>query len=241
MFRADAVKRMLVPFASPRRAAHCCSLGWERWNRVSQVSKECCERSPCNKLPNRAFGAMKSEMRFLSVAIALVAVASCGRDTLDPAHAGKMWIMNPREQEQMVAALSNAHIPFEAHEVAGNGKEIWYDARLQDEVLRIRDELFGTPPPNGRNMQLRAEDAALFSEEMRKVGAAFRTGTFHGGQYVAWDSESDQPADAALTKLRISSQTLEEMKRIRELSDAEKTPRTNRSSRSREERAPAER
>lgn len=165
-------------------------------------------------------------MRLSFVVILFIALVGCGQRALDPVHTGKMWIADPAEREQMIVALSNARIHSEVHEGQENRKEIWYDTRFQEQVLRIRDDLFGIAPPNGRNMALRPDDEAAFAEEMRKLGAAFRTGTFHDGKYVAWDAESDEAADLVLEKLSISPETIAENKRIRELVDAERRNRT---------------
>jgi hypothetical protein len=184
---------------------------------------------------------MKLVMRSILIPSLTTALLGCGSDALDPAHAGKMRLYAAHEQEQMKAALSNAQVPFEVHEDAGGKEEIWYDSRLQEQVLGVRDELFGISPPIGRNISLGSERAAVFAEEMRRRGAAFRTGTYHGSQYVAWEPDSDEAADAALEAACASSEMLTEMRRTRKLADAEQSDRTSRSSRSREERAPAER
>ena len=216
---------------------HSLTKQWSRRGETSALSL--CRITPRGSL--LSFGFMKVLVRSSFLAILFIALVGCGQPALDPAHTGKMWIADPAEHEQMIAALSNARIHSEVHEAAENRKEIWYDTRFQEQVLRIRDDLFGAAPPNGRNMALKPDDAAVFAEEMRKLGAAFRTGKFHGGKYVAWDAESDGAADSVLEKLSISPETIAENKRIRELVDAEPEDRTNRSSRSREERAPAER
>jgi len=180
-----------------------------------------------------AFGLMKSVMRSILIAVLATALLGCGRDALDPAHTGKMRLYDPQEQEQMKAALSNARIPFEVHKDASGKEEIWYDSRLQEQALSVRDELFGVPPPIGRNIALSVERTAVFAEEMRRRGAAFRIGTYHGSQYVAWEPDSDAAADAALEADCVSSEMLTEMRRTRKLADAEQSDRTNRSGRSR--------
>jgi hypothetical protein len=141
----------------------------------------------------------------------------------------------------MKAALKKARIHFGVRTGEGGEEEIFYDSEIQDEVIRVRNELFGVPPPIGRNIALGRDGTAVFAQEMRKLGAAFWTGTYHGSQYVAWKPESDETADAALEAACVGSEMLSEMRRQRELADAEQADRTNRSSRSREERAPAER
>jgi hypothetical protein len=169
---------------------------------------------------------MMDPMRSSIIAILLFALLGCGHRALDLAHAGKMWIADPAEREQMIGALASAGIHSEVHDGPDNRKEIWYDTRFQEQVLRIRDDLFGVAPPNGRNMALKPHDAAIFAEEMRKLGAAFHTGTFHGGNYVAWGADSDEAADLVLAKLSINPETISENKRIRELEDAERENRT---------------
>jgi len=184
---------------------------------------------------------MKSVTLSIVIAAYAVVLLGCGSDALDPADAGKIRLYDPQEQEQMKAALSNAGIQFEVHRDTGGAEEIWYQSRLQAQVLRIRDEVFGVPPPIGRNIALGSQRTADFSEEMRKRGAAFRTSAYHGNQYVAWEAQNDEAADAALEAVRVSTEMLTEMRRQRKLADAEQTNRTDRSSRSREERAPAQR
>jgi hypothetical protein len=184
---------------------------------------------------------MKMNMRIAFVALAAATLLGCGQDPPDLAHAGRVQFTDPTEQEQMKAALTKAGIHFEVHTSEGGQEQIVYESQLQDEVIRVRNELFGVPPAIGRNIVLSAESTALFAEEMGKRGAAFRTGTYHGSQYVAWAPESDEAADAALEAARVGSEMLTEMRRQRMLADAEQANRTDRSSRSRQERAPAER
>ena len=180
-------------------------------------------------------------MRVAFIALVALVLGGCGQEHLDPAHAGRIHFTDQSEQEQMKAALTKARIHFEVHYNARAEEEIVYDSALQDEVIRTRNELFGVPPPIGRNIGLGPKGTATFSEEMHKSGASFRVGTYHGTEYVAWPPESDEAADSALRVACVDEHMLTEMKRMTKLVDAEQRDRTNRSSRAREERAPAER
>jgi hypothetical protein len=175
------------------------------------------------------------------IALAALVLGGCGQKPLDPAHVGRIHFTDSSEQERMKEALTKTRIHFEVHYNERAEEELVYDSALQDEVRRVTNELFGAPPPIGRNIGLGSERRATFAEEMRKRGASFRIGTYHGSEYVAWPAESDEAADSALRVVSVDEHMLTEMKRMRQLAGAEQRYRTNRSSRAREERAPAER
>ena len=188
------------------------------------------------------FGLMKQRVKLTAGVLLLVAsVAGCGKPKLDSATAEKLHYTDPAEQQQLRSALQSAGIPFEIHRGTGGREEIWYEIRFKDQVTQIRDDVFGVPPPMGRSISLGEERNATFADELKKRNASYWSVTYRDLEFIAWPLESDEAADASLAAIGANSQGFAEMKKMREVADTAARDRTNRSSRPREERAPAER
>lgn len=185
---------------------------------------------------------MKQIMKLATGALLLVAsLTGCGEPPLDSAAAEKLHYADPAEQQRLKSALQRANIPFEIHNGTEGREEIWYESRFSNQVAQIRDDVFGVPPPMGRSVSLGDERNATLVEELKKRNASHWSVTYRNLEFIAWPPESDEAADASLEAIGANPHSLIERKKMREAADAEARDRTNRSSRSRVERSPAER
>jgi hypothetical protein len=186
----------------------------------------------------------KSHMRSIvirSLAIALMttlALCSCGRKSVGENTDESIGYADADEQSRFKEALSRAKIPFEVER--SDGLEVLrYSSRHKAQVTAIQERLFGVPPPGGRNV---TRDLRVRLEvELRKRGVPYRIASYHGSEYLAWEPERDDAVDAVLTTFSTNPEFVAGFQRDRVAASSEKTDSTNRSSRPREERAPAER
>jgi hypothetical protein len=189
-----------------------------------------------------AFGLMKQLMKMAVGALLLIAsLTGCGEPALDSASVEKLHYTDPVEQQRLKSALQRANIPFEVHNDSEGREEVWYESRLSNQVGQIRDDVFGIPPPMGRSVSLGDERNATLVEELKKRNASYWSVTYRDLEFIAWTPESDEAADASLEAIGANPHSLIERKKMREAADAEAKDQTSRSSRSRVQRAPAER
>ena len=185
---------------------------------------------------------MKRTLKFLGCALMIAALSTgCGEAPSNSNSWLTIQYADESEQQRLGEALHRDNIPFRIEKGAGGREEISYESRFEEQVTRVRNEIFGVAPPMGRNIALETQRNARLVEELRKRNAPFWTVTYQGREYIAWPPESDEAADAALHLLSVNPDGFSEMKKMREAADADMRDRTNRSSRSREEHAPAER
>ena len=177
-----------------------------------------------------------------SLAIALmttVALGGCGRNGVGENIYEGVGYADAAEQSRFKEALSEAKIPFEI-ERSGNGLEVLrYSSRHKSQVTAIQERLFGVPPPSGRNV---TRDLRVRLEvELRKRGVPYRIASYHGSEYLAWEPEQDDAVDDVLGAFSANPEFLAGFQRDRVGANSQEVDITNRSNRSREERAPAER
>jgi predicted small lipoprotein YifL len=184
---------------------------------------------------------VKQILKSASALVLVASLAGCGEPPLDSAAAEKLHYTDPAEQQRLKRALQSANLPFETHKDSEGREEIWYESRFRDQVTQIRDELFGVPPPMGRSISLGGERNAAFVEELKKRNASYWSVTYRDLEFIAWPPGSDEAADVSLEVIGANPYSVIERKKMREAADAEARDRTSRSSRSRVERAAAER
>jgi hypothetical protein len=127
--------------------------------------------------------------RTVIVLLFLASLTSCGEPPLDTVTAEKLYYADPAEQQRLKSALKSAGVPFEVRSGIGNREEVWYESRFKGQVTQIRGEVFGVPPPKGRNISLGAEGNAALVEELKKRNASHWIATYRGQDFIAWPGE----------------------------------------------------
>lgn len=163
------------------------------------------------------------------VVIAVLLACGCGpSDVMDEA----TGYTDARDQQRFKEALTEARVPFEAR--TANGSEtVWYPNRFKLKVVEVQERLFGSPPPNGRNV---TQDLMRRLEpELQKMRIPYRKATYHGTEYIAWDAAEDDKVDAVLGTYSDSPGFVAGFQEARRQSQQDLTTR---SSATRETRAP---
>lgn len=171
--------------------------------------------------------------------IATFVLQGCGRAEVDEDMPEGTGYTNADEQRRFKEALTDAKIPFEARRSANGEEVLRYQTRFRTEVAEVQAKLFGVPPPAGRSV---SRDLMLRLEiELQKRSVPYRKASYHGTEYLAWDPQQDEVVDAVLRTFSANPAFVSGFQQDRREADTQTVDLTNGSSRSRENRASAER
>jgi len=101
------------------------------------------------------------------------------------------------EREQMKQALTAAGVPFEVRDLGAGREEIRYLEKHRDRVSTIEIDIFGQPPPSGRNV---GRDSRI-ERGLQERHVLYRTTNYRGQALLVWDEKYDNDVDAVLREL----------------------------------------
>jgi hypothetical protein len=153
---------------------------------------------------------MKRKLKSYAGALVFVAwLTSCSEAPTGGDSGQTLHYTDPSEQQRLKTALERARIPFEVRSGAGGREEIRYESRLEEQVTRVRNEVFGVPPPMGRSISLGRENAILV-EALKQRNASFWIAKYHEDEYVAWSAgvtKLPTPLSNSCPSIRMGSQS----------------------------------
>jgi hypothetical protein len=134
----------------------------------------------------------------LFVYLSILAAAVAGCEAREPAreivvHSSAAVVESaryedPLEQEQFVAALKQAGIPFVITQLRGKDYVKW-DPNRESDVLRIQTALFGAELPDGRNLASSGPAQQEFKDWLAARQIPYTTQVSRGREYVVWDAQ----------------------------------------------------